>query len=44
MYNRQTDECYWIPVEQANKWRMRLNEKQDSKNPTHDFMLEDAFQ
>lgn len=43
VYNRETNSCYWIPVDEINKWHMTLRESEDAKNPANEYLLEDAF-
>jgi len=43
VFNSHTEECYWVPLEDANAYTMTLNTKEDSKHPTNEHLLEDAF-
>ena len=43
VYNHTTSQCYWVPIDAANKWKMRLNEEEGSKNPASEYILEEQF-
>jgi hypothetical protein len=43
VFNNSRDECYWVPLEDANDYTMTLNPDDDSKHPTCDYLLENNF-
>lgn len=41
VYVHETDDYYWVPIEEANKYKMTLSK--DGKNPHREYSFESRF-
>lgn len=43
VFSSEYDECYCVPLEDANNYTMTLNIDEDSKHPANEYLLENYF-